>query len=66
VDPAPLPHSDYSPGLERVVLKALERDPDRRHASLEAMRGELLGVVRETAAKLGAAPVRTPGGRHFG
>jgi serine/threonine-protein kinase len=56
VDPAPLPHNDDSPGLERVVLKALERDPARRHASLDAMREELLEVVRETAAKLSAAP----------
>lgn len=56
VDPAPLPRSDYSPGLERVVLKALERDPDRRHASLDAMRQELLDVVLSTAAKLGVAP----------
>jgi len=66
VDPAPLPQSDYSPGLERVVLKALERDPDRRHASLDAMRGELFDVVRGTASRLGVAPVRTSEGRHLG
>jgi len=54
-DPGALPETDYSPGLESLVLKALERDPERRHASLAAMRAELLAVVRETAARLGVA-----------
>ena len=46
------PITRYSPGLERVVRKALERDREARHQSLEAMRGELEALVRDTARGL--------------
>jgi len=53
VDPAPLPRSAYSPDLEALVLRALERRPDDRFADLGEMRTELkrlvaAGLARET------------------
>jgi eukaryotic-like serine/threonine-protein kinase len=51
-DLRPLPRTAYSPGLERAVLKALDRDADRRQQSLRELRGELAEAV-ETAAHRG-------------
>jgi serine/threonine-protein kinase len=51
-DPRPLPRTAYSPGLERAVLRALDREADRRQQSLEELRGELLQAV-EAAARRG-------------
>jgi len=45
VDPKPLPESIYSPGLEALVLRALERRPDDRFADLGEMRTELRRLV---------------------
>jgi tetratricopeptide (TPR) repeat protein/predicted Ser/Thr protein kinase len=50
-----LPHSAYSPGLEHIVLKALEREIDERYQSLDEMMSDLVRLVRETAPKLEAA-----------
>jgi serine/threonine-protein kinase len=50
-DPAALPRTAYSPGLESIVLKALARDRDARYPSLDAMHADLAGLVRETARK---------------
>jgi tetratricopeptide (TPR) repeat protein/predicted Ser/Thr protein kinase len=51
-DPAGLPASDYTPGLEGLVLRALARDPAERYPSLDEMRSELERLVRETAPRL--------------
>ncbi|HLU66195.1 MAG TPA: serine/threonine-protein kinase [Kofleriaceae bacterium] len=37
----------YPPALERIVMRALARDPDQRTASAEALRGELEALVAE-------------------
>ena len=51
VDPAPLPKSAYSPDLEALVLKALERRPDDRFADLGEMRVELRRLVAGSLAQ---------------
>lgn len=53
-DPEKLPATDFSPGLEAIVLKALRRDPAERHATLEGLRDDLLALVRELAPRLSA------------
>jgi serine/threonine protein kinase len=54
-DPTPLPASPYSPGLERIVRKAMSRERNDRYQTLEAMRGDLLSLVRD-AARLALGP----------
>jgi tetratricopeptide (TPR) repeat protein/predicted Ser/Thr protein kinase len=44
-----LPKSEYSPGLEQVILKALATSPDDRYQTLDAMHEDLERVVREAA-----------------
>ncbi|MFO0570992.1 MAG: serine/threonine-protein kinase [Polyangiaceae bacterium] len=44
--------SDLPVSLERIIVKALERDPDARYATALEMRQDLLGVVVE---QMGAA-----------
>jgi len=51
-DASGLPRTDYSPGLEVIVLKALARDPEARYATLDEMRAELERLVRDTAPRL--------------
>jgi serine/threonine protein kinase len=51
-DPLALPANPYSPGLERVVLKALARRRDDRYPSLDAMHADLGGLVRDAARTL--------------
>lgn len=51
-DPAALPATAYSPGLERIILKALARDPEARPQSLDALHADLAGLVGETARAL--------------
>jgi tRNA A-37 threonylcarbamoyl transferase component Bud32/tetratricopeptide (TPR) repeat protein len=50
-----LPRTDYSPGLEVVVARALAKPLADRYQSLEEMRDDLERLVRETAARLLAA-----------
>jgi serine/threonine-protein kinase len=51
VDPAPLPKSAYSPDLESLVLKALERRPEDRFADLGEMRLMLKRLVAGSLAR---------------
>jgi eukaryotic-like serine/threonine-protein kinase len=55
-DPAALPETAYSPGLERIILKALARDRTLRYPSLEAMHADLASLVRAAAKVLPAPP----------
>jgi len=50
-----LPRSEYSPGLEAIVSRALAKPLAERYQSLEEMRDDLERLVRETAARLLAA-----------
>ena len=54
-DMAALPRSEYSPGLEAIVSRALAKPLAERYQSLEEMRDDLERLVRETAARLLAA-----------
>ena len=40
-DPAALPTTDYSPGLEPIILKALARVVEERYQSLDEMHDDL-------------------------
>jgi serine/threonine-protein kinase len=51
-DAAALAVTAYSPRLDRIILKALARDPDARYASLEALHADLGDLVREAARAL--------------
>jgi serine/threonine protein kinase len=51
-DPGALPATAYSPGLERIILKALARDRNARYPSLDAMHADLVSLVREAAKAL--------------
>ncbi|HEV7502199.1 MAG TPA: serine/threonine-protein kinase, partial [Vicinamibacteria bacterium] len=51
-DLSAIPASAYSPGLERIVARALAKPREERYQSLEQMRDELEGLVRETALRL--------------
>jgi len=44
-DPPP-PLKDVPPGLERVVMRALEKDPERRYPSVAALRRDLQALDR--------------------
>jgi serine/threonine-protein kinase len=50
-DAGALPQTPYSPGLERLVLKALERDRNARYQSLDEMQTALATLVREGARR---------------
>jgi tetratricopeptide (TPR) repeat protein len=54
-DLAALPRTDYSPGLEAIVARALAKPVAERYQTLEEMRDDLERLVRETAARLLAA-----------
>jgi tetratricopeptide (TPR) repeat protein/predicted Ser/Thr protein kinase len=51
-DPALLPKTPYSPGLEKIIVKALARRPEDRYQSLDHMHEDLTMLVAETAPKL--------------
>jgi tetratricopeptide (TPR) repeat protein len=55
-DPAALPVTGFSPGLESIILKALRRDATERFSSMQELRDELAALVREAAPRL-AEPV---------
>ncbi|MFZ5469214.1 MAG: protein kinase domain-containing protein [Myxococcota bacterium] len=50
------PEAKISPPMERLILRALSKDPDGRPATAEAFRAELLAVDRER--KTGRTPTR--------
>ena len=50
-DPAAPPSTEFAPGLEAIVLKALHRDPRERFASPEDLREELAALVREAVPR---------------
>jgi tetratricopeptide (TPR) repeat protein/predicted Ser/Thr protein kinase len=50
-----LPRTDFSPGLEAIVQRALAKPVAARYQSLDEMRDDLERLVRETAARLLAA-----------
>ncbi|HET7291222.1 MAG TPA: protein kinase [Vicinamibacteria bacterium] len=58
-DPTPLT-TPYSPALETIVMKALERDPDKRYQSLDDMELDLTAILREGEVR---APERPASGR---
>jgi serine/threonine protein kinase len=45
----------YPPELERIVMKALERDPARRYATAREMQQDIEGFAREARLALSAA-----------
>jgi tetratricopeptide (TPR) repeat protein/tRNA A-37 threonylcarbamoyl transferase component Bud32 len=47
-----LAHSHYSPGLERIIMKALAREVDQRYQGLDELHEDLANLVSETAARL--------------
>jgi tetratricopeptide (TPR) repeat protein/predicted Ser/Thr protein kinase len=51
-DMSALPPTAYSPGLERVVERALAKRQSERYQSLEEMRDDLERLVRDTAARI--------------
>ncbi|HET8646594.1 MAG TPA: serine/threonine-protein kinase, partial [Vicinamibacteria bacterium] len=53
-DPAALPATEYSPGLERIIVKALARDIAERYRSLDEMHSDLAALVREHAPRVAA------------
>ena len=54
-----LPPTEYSPGLEAIVSRALAKPLAERYQDLDEMRDDLERLVRETAARLLAAQPRT-------
>ena len=47
-----IPATAYSPGLERIVARALAKPADERYQTVEEMRDDLGDLVRETATRL--------------
>ena len=56
-DAAVLPTTQYSPGLEHIILKAMSRLVEDRYQSLEEMHNDLVALVRDTVSRL---DTRTP------
>jgi serine/threonine-protein kinase len=60
-DPKALPETEYSPGLQEIIMRALARDVKDRYQSLEDMHRELVGVVRRMPTHVGvSAPAKAP------
>jgi serine/threonine-protein kinase len=55
------PPSELAPGypaeLERIVTRALQRDPDQRFATAEELRGELEAWIARSGPALGSAEI---------
>jgi tetratricopeptide (TPR) repeat protein/predicted Ser/Thr protein kinase len=47
-----LPTTPYSPGLERIILKAMARVVEERYQSLDEMHADLVSLVRDTAGRV--------------
>ncbi|HJS57963.1 MAG TPA: protein kinase [Vicinamibacteria bacterium] len=58
-DPKPLT-TPYSPALETILMKALERDPEKRYQSLDDMELDLTTILREAQVR---SPERPAWGR---
>jgi tetratricopeptide (TPR) repeat protein len=56
--PSPLRAQDLPAGLASVVLRALEKDPDRRHESARAFAQDLAAVTSGSGHRLAAASAR--------
>jgi tetratricopeptide (TPR) repeat protein/predicted Ser/Thr protein kinase len=54
-DPKALPQTEYSPGLQNIIMKCLARDVRERYQSLEDMRHDLAGLVRQMPTRIGMA-----------
>jgi tetratricopeptide (TPR) repeat protein/predicted Ser/Thr protein kinase len=50
-DPDVLPRTEYSPGLESVIMKALSKNVGERYQSLDDMRDDLARLVKDTASR---------------
>jgi len=62
-DPKALPETEYSPGLQQIIMRALAHDVRDRYQSLEEMHRELVGVVRRMPTRVGmATPARAASG----
>jgi tRNA A-37 threonylcarbamoyl transferase component Bud32/tetratricopeptide (TPR) repeat protein len=59
-DLAGIGQTEYSPGLEEIVSRALAKDVEQRYQSLEQMRVDLEKLVRETASRLAAKATVVP------
>jgi predicted Ser/Thr protein kinase/tetratricopeptide (TPR) repeat protein len=45
------PRTEYSPGLEAIVMRALEREADERYLSLDEMRDDLDRLLKDVTAR---------------
>jgi tetratricopeptide (TPR) repeat protein/predicted Ser/Thr protein kinase len=45
------PRTEYSPGLEAIVMRALERQVDERYLSLDEMRDDIDRLLKDVAAR---------------
>jgi tRNA A-37 threonylcarbamoyl transferase component Bud32/tetratricopeptide (TPR) repeat protein len=45
------PRTEYSPGLEAIVMRALERDVDERYLSLDEMRDDIDRLLKDVTAR---------------
>jgi serine/threonine-protein kinase len=62
-DPPPPTHfnPNLSPQIERVILRALEKDPLQRYPSIEELKQELeKAVLQPVVGEIPGAPVQTP------
>jgi len=65
--PAPSTHlADYPPELERIVLHALEKDPDRRYPSARALQLDLEAFARDNRLHVSSAALAEWMERTFG
>ncbi|MFO0596123.1 MAG: serine/threonine-protein kinase [Myxococcaceae bacterium] len=55
------PEARVSPAMERLIMKALSKNPDDRPQTAEQFRAELLAIEKERRANVGTA-ARRPGG----
>ena len=54
-DPSMLPHTEYSPGLEAIVMRALARDLHERYQTLDEMSADVARLARDTSDHLRAS-----------
>ncbi len=54
-DPKPIT-TPYSPALEAIIMKALEREPANRYQSLDDMQGDIEAILRESGTRVPERP----------